>query len=200
MEKPVKSLDAEFFEKLYQENEDPWNFENSAYEKEKYRATLLAIPNDMYQNIFEIGCSNGVLSMMIVNRCQRLLAVDASVIAVNNAAKRLAKYPHAEVKTMTIPDDFPNEKFDLILFSEVGYFLNEEDLVTARDKMIASLLPHGHLILVHWRPVVAEFPLTGDEVHEIFSEKSGNTDQSPLSHLIGESSKEYRLDVFEKKE
>ncbi|WP_159467252.1 class I SAM-dependent methyltransferase [Dyadobacter sp. 3J3] len=198
MEKSTRSLDAEFFNKMYQRNEDPWDFENSPYEREKYEATLRAIPNPVYENAFEIGCSNGILSEKLARRCTHLLAVDASEIATENARKRLLHYPFVKVREMIIPKDFPDESFDLILFSEVGYFLSEEDLGIAKDKIIHALLPKGHLLMVHWTPVVEEFPLTGDEVHELFIKSAGN-ESAPLLHLYGRREDQYRLDLFEKK-
>ncbi|MCF0059659.1 class I SAM-dependent methyltransferase [Dyadobacter sp. CY356] len=199
MEKPTKSLDAEFFNEMYQRNEDPWDFENSPYEREKYEATLAAIPNTSYENAFEIGCSNGILSEKLAGLCKNLLAVDASKIAIQNAEKRLADYPAVEVREMTIPNDFPDQKFDLILFSEVGYFLSREDLETAKDKMIHALTPKGHLLMVHWTPFVEEFPLTGDEVHDLFIESAGDNASDPLIHLQGSREEQYRLDLFGKK-
>ena len=199
MEKPVKSLDADFFNRMYQKNEDPWDFESSPYERGKYEATLQALPHATYENVFEIGCSNGILSEKLARRCKKLLAVDASEIAVRNARKRLEAYPSVEVREMTIPDNFPDETFDLILLSEVGYFLNREDLIVARDKMINALLPKGHLLLVHWTPYVEEFPLTGDEVHELFLESAGIEEASSLIHVSGRSEGQYRMDLFEKK-
>lgn len=199
MEKPTKSLDAEFFNEMYQRNEDPWDFENSPYEREKYEATLAAIPNPTYENAFEIGCSNGLLSEKLSRLCKNLLAVDASEIAIRNARKRLADYPAVEVREMTIPNDFPDQKFDLILFSEVGYFLSMDDLKIAKDKMIQALSPKGHLLMVHWTPFVEEFPLTGDEVHDLFIESAGDRASSPLIHLLGNREDQYRLDLFEKK-
>jgi len=199
MEKPIKSLDADFFNRMYQKNEDPWDFESSPYERGKYEATLQALPNSTYENVFEIGCSNGILSEKLARRCKKLLAVDASEIAVRNARKRLEAYPSVEVREMTIPDNFPEETFDLILLSEVGYFLNREDLMVARDKMINALLPKGHLLLVHWTPYVEEFPLTGDEVHELFLESAGIEKTNPIIHVSGRSEGQYRMDLFEKK-
>lgn len=199
MEKPAKSLEAAFFNEMYRNNEDPWDFENSPYEKEKYEETLKVIPENNYKNIFEIGCSNGILSEKLAGLCARLLAVDASDIAVKNAKKRLGDYSHVEVREMTIPDDFPDEKFDLILLSEVGYFLSKNDLILARDKMIDALLPNGHLLLVHWTPFVEEFPLSGDEVHDTFLEAAGDDDSKPLIRLSGKNEEKYRLDLFEKK-
>lgn len=199
MEKELKSLDAEFFNKMYQKNEDPWDFENSPYEKEKYKATLEIIPDRSYDNVFEIGCSNGMLSEMLLSRSNHLLAVDASAIAVKNAKQRMKDYPFVKVMEMTIPYGYPDEKFDLILLSEVGYFLNEEDLIIARDKMIESLLPNGNLALVHWTPFVEEFPLTGDQVHEIFRQRSGEDFQKPLAHILERIEIQYRMDLYEKR-
>jgi hypothetical protein len=52
-----KSLTTEFFEQLYQENSDPWQFATSEYEAKKYAATLNALPRNLYQAGFEIGGS-----------------------------------------------------------------------------------------------------------------------------------------------
>lgn len=199
MEKEHKSLDAEFFNNMYQKNEDPWDFENSPYEKEKYKATLEIIPDRQYENVFEVGCANGVLSEMLLSRSKNLLAVDASTIAVKNAKRRMVSYPFVRVMEMTIPYGFPDEKFDLILFSEVGYFLSEEDLIIARDKMIDALLPKGNLVLVHWTPFVEEFPLTGDRVHEIFKMSAGDNSSQSLIHISERIETQYRMDLYEKR-
>ena len=198
MDENKKSLDAAFFNNLYQENGDPWNFEQSEYEHEKYHETLKMIPAESYDYAFEIGCSNGVLTQMLLPKCKRLLAVDASRIAVENAKNRLGDNANATIQEMEIPRDFPNEKFDLILFSEIGYFLSMEDLLETRDKMIESLNAGAHLLLVHWTPLVDEFPLTGDQVHEQFLAISGE-DSQPLLHLNQRIEEQYRMDLFERK-
>ncbi|WP_254561004.1 SAM-dependent methyltransferase [Dyadobacter diqingensis] len=199
MDKNKKSLDASFFNELYERNQDPWNFEESLYEKNKYEETMRMIPGQRYLSGFEIGCANGLLTLMLRQRCEQLLAVDASRIAVTNAKNRLKEYADVSIEEMEIPVDFPDGKFDLILFSEVGYFLNEQDLVTARNKMIDSLLPGGHLLLVHWRPPVAEFPLTGDDVHALFLSVAGEGASDPIVHLKQHMETQYRMDLFVRK-
>lgn len=199
MDKNKKTLDAAYFNELYGKNRDPWNFESSEYEKNKYVQTMLIIPDDVYANVFEIGCSNGALSMLLQSRSQKLLSVDSSSIAVANAKKRLSEHKHVTVKEMEVPRDFPSQQFDLILLSEVGYFMVEEDLLLLRDKMIDALLPGGHLLLVHWTPPVEEFPLTGDQVHEFFISKSGIEPSGPLAHLKNKKEPQYRMDLFLKK-
>ena len=94
------SLPTNYFDRLYQENEDPWNFESSDYERDKYAATLAALPNEHYQNAFEIGCSIGILTQQLATRCEQLLAVDGSDIPLQRARERLVEEKHVQLKKM----------------------------------------------------------------------------------------------------
>ncbi len=75
--------------------------------------------------------------------------------------------------------------------SEVGYYLSKTDLENAKEKIVNSLSPNGDLILVHWLPLVPDYPLTGDEVHDLFTEPDAR-----LLHLYGKREEKYRMDVF----
>ncbi|MCX6215489.1 SAM-dependent methyltransferase [Spirosoma sp.] len=193
---PVSSLNTRYFDDVYRASNDPWSFETSPYERAKYEATLAALPREHYTNAFEIGCSIGVLSQLLASRCDALLAVDASELPLKTARARLEPYTHVTVRQMSIPNEFPEGQFDLILLSEVGYYLAVQDLQRARRKMIDQLTKDGHLLLVHWTPVVHDYPLTGDQVHETFMEMSGP--DKPLKHLLGQREETYRLDLFQK--
>ncbi len=194
----MKSLDASYFNELYGKNMDPWNFDGSEYEKRKYEQTILMISEKVYNNAFEIGCSNGVLTKMLSPRCNKILAVDSSSIAVENAKKRLGEDPKVTVMEMEVPQNFPEGHFDLILLSEVGYFLTIDDLKALRKKIIDALLPNGTLLLVHWTPFVEEFPLTGNQVHETFLEMCGDVNSKPLMHIKNKTQTEYRMDMFQR--
>ena len=193
---PDSSLPITYFDDVYRANDDPWSFETSSYERDKYQATMAALPRDKYSNVFEIGCSIGVLSELLANRCDHLLAVDASELPLGAARKRLAAYPHVTVRQLSIPNEFPDEQFDLILLSEVGYYLVLDDLKRARQQMLDHLTDKGNLLLVHWTPFVPDYPLTGDQVHEQFLEIAG--EGKPLTHLLGQRTDKYRLDLFQK--
>lgn len=192
-----KSLTTSYFDDVYRANADPWSFETSSYERAKYEATLAALPDAHYAHAFEIGCSIGVLSERLAQRCDQLLAVDASELPLRMARQRLAPYAQVTVARMRIPDEFPAGMFDLIVVSEVGYYLNLNDLHQARQWMIDHLKPQGVLLLVHWTPFVPDYPLTGDQVHDQFMALSG--DEQPLSHLLDQRTDTYRLDVFRRK-
>ena len=166
------------------------------YELDKYVTTLAALPQERYTNAFEIGCSIGVLSELLAQRCSRLLSVDASELPLEAARKRLAPYEQVTVRQLIIPAEFPDEQFDLILLSEVGYYLTLEDLQRTRQQMLDHLTENGHLLLVHWTPFVPDYPLTGDQVHEEFLAVAG--EGKPLKHLLGQRMETYRLDLFQK--
>jgi predicted TPR repeat methyltransferase len=193
--RPKHSLTPEFFDEMYADTHDPWGFESREYEAEKYSATIAALPCDRYARAFEIGCSVGVLTEHLAERCDSLLAVDVVATPLEHARRRCQHLSHVTFETMQVPDEFPSGMFDLIMLSEVAYYWAGTDLERGRDLIINHLEPGGHLVMVHWRPFVAEYPRTGDSVHEFFLETA--TDQ--LDHLLDRRQDLYRLDVFERR-
>lgn len=193
----LPSLDPAYFDRVYQANADPWSFDSSPYERDKYAATMAALPNERYESAFEIGCSIGVLTQLLAGRCDQLLSVDASELPLQKARTRLADAPNVTLRQMNVPTEFPDASFDLIMLSEVGYYWAMPDLTRARQRIIDRLQPGGHLLLVHWTPEVHDYPLTGDQVHEFFLERT-QTD-GPLQHLLHQRQETYRLDLFERK-
>jgi SAM-dependent methyltransferase len=190
------TLPPDYFDDVYRANEDPWQFASSPYERGKYAATLAALPRPHYERAFEIGGSIGVFTAQLATRCGHLLSIDVSEAALAQARQRCANLPQVEIRKMQVPNEFPAGQFDLILVSEVGYYLSPPDLARAADQMLAALPPGGQLLLVHWTPVVPDYPQTGDEVHEFFLAKTQSN--GPLRHLLGERHDKYRLDLLEK--
>ncbi|MGY3090066.1 SAM-dependent methyltransferase [Hymenobacter sp. UYAg731] len=196
-ENQPNTLPPEYFDQVYQANRDPWNFETSPYEREKYAATLAALSRPRYTEAFEIGCSLGVLTAQLAERSGHLLAVDVSEAALAQARARCAGLPQVEIRQLRVPEEFPSQSFDLIVLSEVGYYWSPADLARAADLLIAGLNPGGQLLLVHWTPPVHDYPLTGDDVHGFFLDKTAAN--GPLRHLTGQRHETYRLDLLEKR-
>jgi SAM-dependent methyltransferase len=195
-EQQPKTLSSDYFDEVYRANTDPWQFASSPYEREKYAATLGALPWPHYERAFEIGGSIGVFTAQLAHRCGHLLSIDVSEAALAQARQRCADLPQVEIKKMQVPSEFPAGQFDLILVSEVGYYLSPPDLARAADQMLAALPTGGQLLLVHWTPVVPDYPQTGDEVHEFFLQKA--QPGGPLKHLLGQRHDKYRLDLLER--
>jgi len=186
------TLPMDYFESLYQKEIDPWNFEQSEYERKKYETTIDYLPRRTYQNALEIGCSIGVLSEMLAGRCDTLLSIDISSTALTAAKKRLKDNPSVTFEQRGIPENFPAGNYDLIVMSEVGYYLSTADLMKAKARILETMQAGANLILVHWTHYVTDYPLTGDQVHEIFHA------DSMLQHKSATRTADYRLDVFEK--
>ncbi len=189
-----KSLTTDFFETLYEANPDPWQFETSEYEAQKYVATLNALPHALYRSGFEIGGSIGVLTEKLAQHCQSLLSVDVSKVAQEQAKQRCHHLSNIDFQMMSVPQEFPEESFDLVVLSEVGYYWCWEDLRKAQHLILEHLQLNGHLLLVHWIVDARELPLTGDEVHNSFLELVPHR----LNHLKSSTEEKYRLDLFEK--
>ena len=189
---PASSLPPAYFERLYQRTPDPWNFQSSPYEAAKYARTLANLPRAQYTRALEIGCSIGVLTQQLAPRCASLLSVDVSESALAAARARCAALPQATFARLQIPNDRPTGPFDLILLSEVGYYWQRKDLDRA-IALLATLQPTGaHLLLVHHTKPVPDYPLTGDEVHQIFL-------SSPHWRSLAQERHEgYRLDLLER--
>ncbi len=193
------SLPRAYFEDVYRAHRDPWSFETSPYETAKYDATLAALPRAHYRDGFEIGCSIGVLTKRLAPICDWLLAVDTVAGVLDEAKRRCQRFPQVRFQQMAAPDEFPDQSFDLIIMSEVGYYFSETKLKEARERIIAALETGGHLLLIHWTPFVPDYPLTGDQVHEAFLAVARAGSGGPLLHLRGQRAETYRLDVFERR-
>lgn len=189
-----ESLTSDYFDKVYAANDDPWNFQSSEYEAEKYSSTIEALPEEKYNNALEIGCSIGVLTKLLAEKCTRLLATDVSAIALEQAKERCKDLNNVEFQILSFPQDLPVENFDLIVVSEVAYYLAPEDWKSAIEKMQKILNKNGEIILVHWLPEVHDYPQTGDEVHHTFSNEVG----AEMKNIFTSRAEKYRIDIWKK--
>jgi trans-aconitate methyltransferase len=200
-----KSVPSSFFDETFRQSSDPWGYTSGFYETSKFRTTIRCLPKVQFKNAFEIGCAIGVLTQKLAKKCDRLLSVDYSEVGLEEARKRCAGLPQVRFEQMQIPQQFPTEKFDLILFSEVGYYLTMPDLLTTKQKIIDQLLPGGYLLMVHFRSQVESFILNGDIVHDTFIQESaqflkhlGDPRQQKFWIDIRGHHKRYRMDLFQR--
>ena len=188
------SVGREHFERLYAARPDPWNYQTSGYERAKYDASLAALPCARYTDALDVGCSVGVLTEALARRCDRLLAVDAVEAALDTARQRNAAHPHVSFATMTIPGDWPDGSFDLVVMSEVIDYLGEADLASLVEKLRVSLRPGGDLLLVHWVAKKGAMPRPG-EATDILAALAGDM----LESLRADRNSDYRLDLFRRR-
>ncbi|CAN5713393.1 class I SAM-dependent methyltransferase [soil metagenome] len=184
-------LEREYFEELYAGSNDPWEFASSEYERRKYEQTLEVLQEQRFERALEVGASIGVFTAMLAPYCEELLAVDTSERAVALARERLSGQSNVRVEQRTLPEEMPDGPFDLIVASEVLYYLPRETMLQTLQRFEDELAPGGVLLTVHWRKETRTYPLQGDEVHELLKENTTLTNTKTIVEP------EYRLDLFE---
>jgi len=185
------SVDPEYFVALYRREADPWRFETSEYEREKYAKTL-SVLRPQYRRAVEVGCSIGVFTRLLADRCDELIGLDVSPEALSRASKRCATHANVSFLLATVPEGFPQGPFDLVTVCEVGFYLCRSDLLELKERVNESLVTGGHLILVHWTPPVNGHAMSAEEVHETFSSDPRLLRTAHYQHET------YVLDLFEK--
>src|SRR5580692_9200261 len=133
----VSRLPDDYFDSMYAQSADPWDLGARWYEQRKYAITLALLPRQHYRRAFEPGCSIGVLTALLTERCASVTATDVVASALDNAQRRLDEIGRgAQVTFMrqSLDDPWPSGPFDLLVLSEVGYYLAPDALRTVLDR------------------------------------------------------------------
>lgn len=155
----------QYFGALYR-RDDPYGYRDRWYEARKRGLLLATLPRQRFANAWELGCSNGELTAALAERCDAILGTDLSVRAVELAIRRTAKMGNVTVHQATHPADWPTGQFDLIVFSEVGYFLTPAALDECVGRIRTSLTPQGVLVACHWQHDFSQAVTAPTDVHE----------------------------------
>ena len=157
------TLPPDYFERLYAADPDPWGFALRWYEQRKYALTLAALPHPAYERGIEIGSSIGILTTALAGRARTLVAVEVSATALDVARARVPA--NVELRRGSVPADWPAGEYDLVVLSEVGYYLDRADLGRLLDLIARDAAPGATVLACHWRHPAPDYPLTGDQVH-----------------------------------
>ena len=153
---------AQPFDAMYEGGrDDPWQLDSSHYERRRLQLILACLGRDRYGRVLEIGCATGQLSSRLRNRADEVVGLDASAAALRVARERCAtvRWVHGAA-----PQDIPDEKFDLIVVSELGYFLDGVDLLSTLRALRKCLRPGGELVIANWCGPTENIPLDGETV------------------------------------
>jgi SAM-dependent methyltransferase len=178
------------FDELFASSGDPWGYEHRWYEARKRALTLACLPKSRYARGYEPGCANGALSADLATRCERLLISDGAAEAVALAERRVAGLTHVSAFQALTPDEWPDGAFDLIVISEVAYYLDAAALSTLVTKAIQSLVPGGDIVACHWRHAIEDGHGYGDAVHEALARAL------PIPRIWSLVDPDFRLEVW----
>jgi len=158
--------DHEFFERLYTSQVDPWSVLTSAYERDKFQATVQSLDKPRYAHALELGCSIGGLTRLLAERCDAVTAVDTSAMALKRA-RELCPAANINFLQAHLPDGEWHGPFDLVVLSEVLYYFSIPALVRLADRLSKVITPTTEFMVVHWTGET-DYPLTGDRATELF--------------------------------
>jgi len=153
----------DYFSSMYADDVDPWGFDRHWYEHRKYALTLAALPHRRFRRALEPGCANGALTELLATRCDEVIAFDFEPSAVERARRRLDRHDHVHVVNARFPDWWPHGGGDLVVWSEVAYYLGTDSADRAVDGLEAWLEPDGTLIAVHYTGET-DYPRRGSAV------------------------------------
>ena len=187
----LASRDAAYFNRLYRDDPDPWKFASSDYERGKYAATLQAVSGRRFTNALEVGCSIGVLTYSLAAQCDSLLGIDISEAPLRHARALCRRQRQVRFRRLAVPGQWPEGSFELIVLSEVLYFLAPAENTTLARLTLVSLALSGRVLLVNWLgPTNA--PCGGDEAARIFIAAC----EALLRITVARQTSEYRLDLL----
>ncbi len=158
---------SSFFEAKYRQKGDPWDFASSSYELGRYDTITAALAHRRYRRAFEPGCSVGVLTERLSRLCDVVEAIDFSPTAVRRARERCAYLPNVTILCASIADRISLEDCDLIVLSEMGYYLCLEEWRETVARLLSPMKPGGTVLATHWLGTSADHRISGDQVHEI---------------------------------
>ena len=92
---------------------------------------------------------------------------------------------------MAVPDAWPPGRFDLVVFSEVLYYLGIDGIAAAARKTLDCLEPGGAVVLVNWHGPT-DGACTGDEAADRFIADVGTS----LRVTQTDRAEKYRIDVL----
>jgi hypothetical protein len=183
-----------YFDRMYATSADPWQLQERWYEQRKFAITLALLPHPRYRHAFEPGCSVGVLTERLAGRCDHVTATDIVPAALDATDRRLSQAGASERVTLlrrSLDEAWPATEFDLVVLSEIGYYLEAAALREMLDRELPRLANAATLVAAHWRHRVADYPMTGDQTNDVIAATPG------LHRIGGYRDDDVAIDVFD---
>ncbi|MHB2018109.1 MAG: class I SAM-dependent methyltransferase [Candidatus Xenobia bacterium] len=143
---------AETFDLLFLALPDPWGFKRSRFEHERFDRLMGVLRDRRYGRALEVGCAEGQFTRRMAEVADSIVALDISQVALERTAAACHDLPVSTARHDLTAAPLPGAGFDLIVASEVLYFIEDPELLRRTAQHIASMLsPGGRLLLSHMR-------------------------------------------------
>lgn len=145
----MKPIDLAGFEAKFRVAGDPWDYRTSAFEAHKRRVLLRACGPRGFGRGLELACAIGETSRALVARCLTLVATDGAPTALETARRLTPPGARIQYRHGILPHGLPPGPFDLIVVSEIAYYLGPRDLDALGRRLLAALAPGGRIVVLH---------------------------------------------------
>ncbi|WP_062112832.1 PIG-L family deacetylase [Aureimonas sp. AU40] len=181
----------EHFAALYDGDRDPWGARDSAYELEKREALLRFLGEEGGDSAIEFGCGEGHVAGALASRFRTVAGFDLDPGIVARATAHHGAPGRVTFQVGRMPEAFPDLRFDLLVLSEMLYFLTEAEIEALMARACHHARPGARLVLVNYLGPT-DTPLSGDDAADfllmIASEK--------LTLERAERTERYRMDLL----
>ncbi len=155
-DEPQRQYDRHHFETLFSKSADPWKYTHP-YEQTKYEQTLSLVQSLPIKSCLELACAEGHFTVQLAPHVKHLVAADISKVALERAAERCSAFPDVEYQQLDISRDAIDGTYDLIVCSEVLYYMGGiQQLKEVAYKMSKALSPEGYIVMAHAHQVIDE--------------------------------------------
>ena len=162
-------IDVEGFEALFQTDPDPWDYESSPFEAHKRKVLLNHIGLRSRGRVLELACANGVTTQALMMCALRTTALDASATAIAHAQTRLKDGDRLRLLRTNLPGGMPRELLDLIVVSEIVYYLRRDAYTRLAKEILTRIAPGGRVVVLHHHVSFPDATVRPEQAHRDFA-------------------------------
>ncbi len=163
-----------FFEELWKRG-DPWNFETSEFEREKYQCEIRTLSSRRYPRILEIGCGAGWFTRSLTRIAEEIIALDISPSAIARATAIGLERVDFRVANIMEYNIRANAPWDLVVMNEticyLGWLYSFFDVSWLAAELFTATRNGGRLLMANTCGGVNDYlllPWITQTYHDLF--------------------------------
>lgn len=185
------------FDAMYRQESDPWRLKTQWYERRKLDVLLACLPRERYGLALDLGCGEGEATKRLASRCDRVYAMDGSDAAIARCRQWIEQSAssHVSAQTLQLPHQWPADLrgcADLIVVSELAYYLDDRDLDVFLGHCLRTLAPGGDWVMCHFTEDFHDRSQATSHIHARVDALSG------FGRIVMHEDVRFRLDVWRK--
>ena len=185
------------FDAMYRLESDPWRLRTEWYERRKLDLLMACLPRQRYGQALDLGCGEGEAVRRLASRCDRVYAVDGSDAAVARCRQWIEQSgsTHVSAHALQLPWQWPagtRDSTNLIVVSELAYYLDDRDLDVFVGQCLRCLAPGGDWVMCHYTEDFHDRRQATSRVYSRVDALSG------FGRIVMHEDARFRLDVWRK--